>query len=81
MENLRIFELLENLLPEGEASAVLLEWSGKSYIASRKTIELHEFVGTHGNRGDRGYCFFSPQSKRWETVSGLYQQVPARGIA
>lgn len=79
-ENLQLFELLENLLPEGTAAAVLLKWNGQRYVASNERIELHEFAGTHGDRGDRGYCYLSPHSNKWETVSGLYQQVPTRGL-
>jgi hypothetical protein len=75
MENLKPFELLEDLEPGKKANAALLRWDGQRYVRSNEKIELHEFVGTHGNRGDRGYCFFSSDSKRWEAVSGLYEQV------
>ncbi len=72
---MRQFELLEDLRPGGNAKAVLLTWDGSRYVRSREIIVLHEFVGVHGNRGDRGYCHFSPESERWEAAAGLYQQV------
>lgn len=75
MEGIRLFELLEDLRPEGTAHAVLLNWNGRMYVRSKEQIEIAEFARTHGDRGDRGYCYFSPQSHRWESLSGLYQQV------
>jgi hypothetical protein len=69
------FELLEDLRPGQRARAALLKWDGTKYIRSNERIDLHEFVGTHGDKGDRGYCFFSPHSKRWEAAAGLYEQV------
>jgi hypothetical protein len=75
---IRQFELLESLQTEGKAAAVLLKWDGETYVRSKETIELHEHVRTHGERGDRGYCFFSSDSNQWESLSGLYQQVPER---
>ncbi len=76
--DIRQFELLESLQPEGNAAAVLLKWDGQKYVPSKEHIELHEHVRTHGERGDRGYCFLSPDSNLWESLSGLYQQVPER---
>lgn len=75
MEGIKQFELLEDLKPESKAEAVLLKWDGHHYVRSKEKIELHNAVRTHGDRGDRGYCFFSEESNRWELLSGLYQQV------
>lgn len=72
---IKMFELLEDLRPSGTAKAVLLKWDGEKYVRSNQKIELNEFVGTHGDRGDRGYCFYSDDSKRWEAASGLFEQV------
>jgi hypothetical protein len=69
------FELLEDLRPGQSAKAVLLRWDGGKYVRSDNHIDLNEFVGTHGDRGDRGYCFYSDESKRWEAASGLFEQV------
>jgi hypothetical protein len=76
MQGLRRFELLENLEPESVARAVLLVWDGKRYVRSKSVIDLHEFVGIHGLRGDRGFTFLSPESGVWEVASGLSQQSP-----
>ena len=76
MQGLRQFELLESLEPGRSAKAVLLRWNGSRYHRSPEIVELHEFVGIHGAKGDRGFCFLSPESGRWEAASGLYQQVP-----
>ncbi len=78
MESIKQFELLEDLHPEGQAQAVLLKWNGNSYARTQEKIELHDSVRTHGDRGDRGYCFFSSESNRWESLSGLYQQMQDR---
>ncbi|MBS0208715.1 MAG: hypothetical protein JSS27_07155 [Planctomycetes bacterium] len=75
MERLKPFELLEDLQPGRSAKAVLLQWDGQKYARSNQKVELHEFVGTHGDRGDRGYCFYSEDSGRWEAASGLFEQV------
>jgi hypothetical protein len=78
MAGLRLFELLEDLRPEGQALAVLLEWDGNKYVRSDTEIELNERARTHGYRGDRGYCFFSAETQTWETFSGLHQKVYRR---
>ena len=78
MQSIRQFELLEDLQPEGTASAVLMRWDGRGYVQSKEKIVLHEFVRTHGDCGDRGYCFFNTESQQWESLSGLYQQMPNR---
>jgi hypothetical protein len=79
MNGIRCFELIDDLPPEGTAEAVLLQWNGTHYVRSKETISLHDFVLTHGRRGDRGYAFKSEESGCWEALSGLYQQVPAFG--
>lgn len=76
MLKIRQFELLEDLRPEGQARAVLMRWNGEIYVRSQETIELFDVIRTHGDRGDRGYCFFSADSNRWESLSGLFQQIP-----
>jgi hypothetical protein len=73
---LRQFELLEDLGPGRTAKAALLKWDGRRYIRSTDVVELHEHVGIHGLRGDRGFAFLSPDSGQWEAACGLYQQVP-----
>jgi hypothetical protein len=75
MAGIRQFELLENLGAGRSARAVLLKWNGQRYAPSGEKIEIHEFVGTHGDKGDRGYAFFSEESNRWEAVSGLFERV------
>lgn len=76
MNGIRCFELLEDLVPAGTAKAVLLEWNGSRYVRSTENIVIHDFVNSHGDRGDRGYAYQSAESKNWETLSGLFQQVP-----
>jgi hypothetical protein len=76
MQGLRQFELLEDLEPRSTAKAALLRWDGRRYVRSPEIVELHEFVGIHGLKGDRGFCYLSPESGRWEAASGLYQQIP-----
>lgn len=75
MQPMRQFELLEDLSPSGSARACVMEWNGQQYVRSRQIVELHDFVGGNGDRGDRGYMFYSPESKRWEVACGLYEQV------
>lgn len=76
MQGIRQYQLLEDLRPGRSAKAALLRWDAKlqKYIVSKEQIELFEFVGSHGDKGDRGYGYLSPESGRWETVSGLYEQ-------
>ena len=76
MPGIRCYELLEDLSPRGEARAVLLRWSKTGYVRTTEGIMVHDFVDTHGGRGDRGYAFKSDESGKWEALSGLYQQVP-----
>jgi hypothetical protein len=78
VESIKQFELLEDLHPESQAQAVLLKWNGNSYVKTQEKIVLFDSVRNHGERGDRGYCFFSNESNRWESLSGLYQQMPER---
>jgi hypothetical protein len=75
MFGLKQFELLEDLRPGDRARAVLMTWNGQRYVRSHETIEVIDFVGQHGNAGDRGYAFLSPESGRWEVACGLYEQV------
>ena len=75
MGPMRQFELLEDLSSGRSARAVLLEWNGRQYVRSKQIVELYDFVGVHGDRGDRGYMFYSPESQRWEAACGLYEQV------
>jgi hypothetical protein len=75
MGKMRQFQLLEDLRPGGSARAILLRWDGAKYVPSDEEIELFEYVGLHGDRGDRGYCCFSDESNHWEAASGLYEQV------
>ena len=56
------------------AKAVLLKWNGERYARTSEEVVIHDFVDTHGDKGDRGYGFLSPESGRWETVSGLFEQ-------
>jgi hypothetical protein len=74
MNDLRQFELLEELRPGESAKAILLRWDGAHYVRSRDEIDLFEFVGTRGERGDRGYARFSPESRHWELMSNLFQR-------
>lgn len=75
MHPLRQFELIEDLAPGRKAQAILLKWNGSKYVRTKETVELYDFVGSHGDRGDRGYCFFSTESNHWEAASGLFEQV------
>lgn len=76
MHAIRQFELMEDLEPGSAARAMLLRWNGKKYIYTSEQVEIHDFVGTHGSRGDRGYGMHSAESGKWESVGGLYQQTP-----
>jgi hypothetical protein len=75
MTTLRQFELLEDLKPFGSARAVLLRWNGDRYVRSNEEIEVFEFVGTHGDRRNRGYARHSDESNRWEAVGGLHETI------
>jgi hypothetical protein len=71
MFGLQIFELLETLDIGHRAEARLLVWTGQHYVSGQDTILVHDHAGSHGVRGDRGYCFLSPVSNQWEVVGGL----------
>jgi hypothetical protein len=73
MNEVRQFELLETLRPYGSARAVLLRWNGQKYVPTQEEIEVFEFVGTHGERHNRGYARFSNESRKWEAVGGLQE--------
>lgn len=75
MQGMRQFELLENLRSAESAQAVLLVWNGRYYARTKQVIEVFDFVGQHGCRGDRGYAFLSPESGRWEVACGLHEQI------
>ena len=74
MPELKLFELLEDLDAGRFAKARLLSWNGATYLPNGPAVIIHEFVGEHGASGDRGYCYQSPASGRWEVVSGLFGQ-------
>jgi hypothetical protein len=76
MQGLRQFELLEDLQPHETARAVLMKFNGSNYVRSDEVVELHDFIGSHGERSDRGYAFKSEESGHWEVASGLMQPVP-----
>jgi hypothetical protein len=76
MQGLRKFELQENLEPNGSAKAVLLKWNGARYVLSQtEAVVVYDYVGQHGSRRDRGYCFLSEESGQWEAACGLSEQV------
>ena len=54
---------------------MLLRWDGAKYVPSGEEIELFEYVGVYGDRGARGYCWYSEESKHWEATGGLHEQV------
>jgi hypothetical protein len=74
MSQLKAFELLEGLEPDGSARARLLVWNGMNYVAAGEIITIYDVVGAHGPVGDRGFGVLSEDSKRWEVVSGLFEQ-------
>ena len=74
MADLQLFELVEPLEPGGTARANLLLWKGFGYMANGHPVTLHDFVGSQGMAGDRGYCFRSWESNRWEVACGLSQE-------
>lgn len=71
MNELRQFELLEDLRPFGSAKASLLRWNGARYVVTADEIEVFDFIGTQGQRKDRGYTRFIPESTKWEAISTL----------
>lgn len=75
MNEMRHFELLEDLCPFGTARAVLLRWNGQKYVPTHEEFQVYEFVGTHGDRRNRGYARFSEESSRWEAVGGMQEPV------
>lgn len=77
MQGIRCYELLEDLRARGSAQAVLLRWHDGRYVRTNDRITIHDFVDTHGDRGDRGYAFQSDESGHWEALSGLFQQAPS----
>jgi len=76
MNGLRPFELLEDLAGGHTAKAVLLRWNGDKYVRTDETIDVSEFAGARGMRGDRGYGYYSPESRRWEAVGGVSHPTP-----
>jgi hypothetical protein len=72
MSDIRIFQLLETLTPGSSARARLLNWNGEGYTSNAfNTVTVHDFVGEHGSAGDRGYCYLSDDSHRWEVLGTL----------
>lgn len=72
MSDIRIFQLLETLTPGSSAKARLLNWNGERYTSNAfTTVTVHDFVGEHGSAGDRGYCYLSDDSHRWEVLGTL----------
>lgn len=80
MNEIHCYELLQDLPPRGSAEAVLLRFHDGRYIRTQNRIVVHDFVDTHGDRGDRGYAFESAQSGKWEALSGLFQQAPSWSV-
>jgi hypothetical protein len=81
MIGIRVFQLLEALEAGKSARARLLDWNGEMYRPrTLAEVRVHDFVGEHGQPGDRGYCFMSDESHRWEVLSGLANKkmTPAR---
>jgi hypothetical protein len=74
MPGMRHFELLDDLREGDSAPAVLLKWNGRRYIRTDERVQIYDFVGQHGHRGDRGYGFLSGESGLWEVASGLHEQ-------
>jgi hypothetical protein len=72
MAGIKIFELLEELVPGGCARARMLNWNGREYVPSTfASLKVHDFVGEHGIVGDRGYCYMSEDSNRWEVLGTM----------
>ena len=71
MNQMRMFKLIEALDAGGCARAWLLSWNGERYAEEEGIIRVYDFMGESGERGERGYCFLSPESKRWEVLKVL----------
>jgi hypothetical protein len=72
MTGIRVFELIEALEAGKSAKARLLNWNGERYQPSGLIqVQVHDFVGESGAPGERGYCFLSNESHRWEVLCGL----------
>jgi hypothetical protein len=72
MTGIRVFELIEVLEAGKSAKARLLNWNGERYQStSFVQVQVHDFVGESGVPGERGYCFLSNESHRWEVLCGL----------
>lgn len=67
----QMFELVEPLVEERSARARLLMWNGTTYVPSDELVTVHDYIGGHGFTRDRGYCFWSDDSKRWEVLLGV----------
>jgi hypothetical protein len=78
MQSMRLFQLLDDLEPFHSARAVLLKYNGHEYVKTPEIVRVHEYIGSQGERGDRGYAFLSPESELWEVASGVFQKV--RGL-
>ena len=74
LPGMRQFELLDDLREGDSAAAILLRWNGERYTRTGEKIQIFDFVGQHGYRGDRGYGFLSSESGRWEVACGLHEQ-------
>ncbi len=68
---LRMFKLIDSLEAGKSARARLYRWNGERYIDDFDVIHVHDYIGECGGRGDRGYCYFSEISRRWEVLRGL----------
>jgi len=71
--SLQMFELVEPLVEERSARARLLKWNGSTYVPTEDLVTVHDYIGGHGFTRDRGYCFWSEVSERWEVVLGVPQ--------
>ena len=76
MNELRQFELLEDLEPYESARAALMKFDGSTYVRSNEAIVVTDFIGSHGEITDRGYAFKSEESGLWEVAYGLQQKSP-----
>jgi hypothetical protein len=71
MADLRMFKLVESLEAGRSARAQLLNWDGERYVEENLEVLVFDYIGETGLRGERGYCFFSEISERWEVLNGL----------